>query len=199
MRSDLLLFYKEKCDERAQKFRGTGNEFFQKENWNNALLYYNMSIVNAKSKAAASLGYGNRSAVYMKVGSFEDCMKNIQWALDNEYPEDKMSKLLERKERCEKMMSESTLPNIDPWDIFELSYPANKKIPWLVDCIELRTTEKDGRGIYAKQDLKAGDIICIEEPAFHFSNDMGRYMRCYNCTKTRHLNLIPCDKTGNYF
>jgi hypothetical protein len=78
-----------------------------------------------------------------------------------------------------------------------LSYPANEKIPWVVDCVEVRRTEKNGRGIYATQDLKAGDVICIEEPIINYSNEKGRYMRCYNCSKACALNLIPCDQTAS--
>jgi hypothetical protein len=193
----LNICAKEKSDEEALKYREIGNKHFQEKDWFNSLYNYNASITFAKSKAVASLGYGNRSAVYMEIGRFEDCMKNIQWALENEYPEDKLPRLLERKEKCEKMMKDMKLSTIDPWDIFQLSHPANEKIPWLVDCVEVRRTEKDGRGIYAKQVLKAGDIICIEEPPFNYSNEKGRYMRCYNCSKACALNLIPCDQTAS--
>jgi len=81
-------------------------------------------------------------------------------------------------------------------DLFKLSYPANEKIPWLVDCVEMRVTEKFGRGIYAKHDLKAGDIICIEEPAVNYADGDNAYFRCYNCFKANAMSLIPCDKTG---
>ena len=86
----------------------------------------------------------------------------------------------------------------DLWDFFKLSYPVNEKIPWVVDCVEVRHTENYGRGIYAKQDLKAGDIICIEEPIFNytFNDEYNHYFQCYNCFKPNRMNLIPCDKTG---
>ena len=82
------------------------------------------------------------------------------------------------------------------WDLFKLSYPANEKIPFVADCVEMRYNKKFGRGIYAKHDLKAGDIVCIEEPIVNYADGNNAYTRCYNCFKANAMNLIPCDQTG---
>ena len=191
------MFTKDKSDKKAEKFRKIGNKHFDEKDWFNALFNYNASIAFAKSKHVASLGYGNRSAVYLEIERFEDCLKNIQWARENGYPESKMPKLIKREEKCKNLMKESKESFIDPWDFFKLSYPENKKIPWLVDRVEMRHTKKFGRGIYAKKDLKPGDVICIEDPVIKYVNDRNIFMCCFSCMKSNAMNLIPCDQTGN--
>jgi hypothetical protein len=121
----------------------------------------------------------------------------MQLALSNEYPEDKLQKLVKREEKCKKMMSISNHQNIDPWKVFELSYPANEKIPWLVDCVEMRRTKQFGRGIYATKDLKPGDVICVEESVFTYTKKMFPFVRCYQCAKGNAMNLIPCDQSAS--
>ena len=189
---------KDKSDKEAEEFRAIGNSWFNKKVWFSALLNYNKSIVLAKTKSVASLSYANRSAVYLEIGRYNDCLENIQLAIENEYPEDKMSTLINREIKCKELMSQEEDHIVDPWEVFKLSYPANENVPWIANCVEVRRTEKYGRGIYATQDLKAGDVICIEEFAFNYIDDKDLYIRCYNCAKANGLNLIPCDQTGKH-
>ena len=88
-----------------------------------------------------NVSHGNRSAVYLEVERYEDCLENINFAHENNFPDDKLPKLIEREEKCKKLMK-SKKKDIDPWEISKLSYPANEKIPWLVDCLEVRWTKK---------------------------------------------------------
>lgn len=87
-------------------------------------------------------------------------------------------------------------PDIDLQSFLKLSHPANPKIPFLIEGLELKNTKKYGRGIYTSIDLKAGDVIAIEKPAMVFMCEEGQYMRCSKCFKVSMLNLIPCSKTG---
>lgn len=187
---------KPKSDKEAEEFRAIGNEWFKKKVWFQALENYNKSILFAESKPVVSLGYANRSAVYMEIGRYSDCLENVKLAVENDYPQDKLSRLLKRELKCKKLLSQKGNRVVDPWKVFQLSYPANEKIPWVANCVEVCHSQKDGRGIYATQDLKAGDVICIEELAFNFTDDNDIYMRCYNCAEVNGMNLIPCDQTG---
>jgi len=186
-----------KSDEKANEFRELGNKHYNQGEMLEALIFYNKSITFASSKKVLSLGYANRSAVYLSLECKEECLKNIEWARENGYPKDKLSRLDEREEKCKKF-PQSGWKNVaeNPWNFFKLSYPANKKIPWMVDCLEVRTTQKYGRGIYATRDLKAGDIICIEEQLFFLLND-AYYKHCMNCHQTCMMNLIPCTQTAS--
>jgi hypothetical protein len=123
---------------------------------------------------------------------------NIQWARENEYPADKIQKLNEREEKCKKLMAKEVKdPADDPLEFFKLSYPANPKIPFIVDCLEIRGTGKFSREIYTKRDLKAGDVIAIEDFGFSRMICMGQYNRCCLCLKVNMMNLIPCHQTCN--
>lgn len=145
-----------------------------------------------------ALAYGNRSAVFFELNKYEESLLNIQWAKECDYPTDKIDKLNEREEKCKQILSSKPKdPADDPMEFFKLSYPPNPKIPFLIDGIELRKTEKYGRGLYAKQDLKAGDVIAWEEMSFKRVFCSGQYNRCCYCLKCNMMNLIPCSKTAS--
>jgi len=94
-----------KSDLEAQKYRNAGNKDFSGKNYFNALVNYNKSITFAETKQIASLGYGNRSAVYFELKLYDYCLKNIQLARENEYPEDNLQKLSDREGRCKDLMA----------------------------------------------------------------------------------------------
>lgn len=127
-----------------------------------------------------------------------ECLINIQWALENGYPADKIQKLNERKAKCKKLMRTKFSKDIKKEDIIKLSYPANPKVPFLIEGIEVRVTEKFGRGIYTTRDLKAGDIIGIDTAHMALIKHTN-YNRCCNCSKKSMFNLIPCLKTCKLF
>jgi hypothetical protein len=186
-----------KNDKKSISFREEGNKHFLKKEFIEALLNYNKSICYAESKKEMSLGYGNRSAVYLEVGYYDECLKNIEWARENGYPASKMIKLNEREEKCKNLMANAVKPE-DLSNFFKLSYPANEKIPWIANCLEMKTTEKYGRGIYATKDLNSGDVISVEDAYMAFFDQIGIYKHCSNCYKSYMMNLIPCTRTGNY-
>ncbi|XP_070500860.1 uncharacterized protein [Chironomus tepperi] len=185
-----------KSSRKSDKFREIGNNYYEESVWFHALLYYNKSIAYAESKEAVAIGYGNRSAIYYHTKLYKECIENIQLARLNGFPEDKLSRLAERERKCKALMAKPKNKNTeDFWDFYKLSYPAHEKIPWIVNCVEIRHTTNYGRGIYAKQDLKAGDIICVEEPILNYTKEGKGYYQCYNCLKPNAMNLIPCDHT----
>lgn len=141
-----------------------------------------------------SVAYGNRSAVYFELKRYNECLLNINWAMENSY---KGNKLDERREKCEKELKNAKGMDSSVWDFIKLSHPANPKIPFIIDGLELKTTKKYGRGIFTTIDLKVGDIIAIEKPALVFLCKDGQYHRCCKCFKISRLNLIPCSKTAS--
>jgi hypothetical protein len=142
-----------------------------------------------------ALAYGNRSAAYFNVKKYKECLENIRLARENGFPSEKIAKLDEREQKCKLESQASSVA----WNFFKLSHPANQKVPWIVDCVEMKRTEKYGRGIYAKTDLKAGDIICIEDLLINIatSSDDTNFKHCAICFKTAMLNLLPCLNTAS--
>lgn len=144
-----------------------------------------------------ALGYANRSAVFLELKKYEKCLDNIRLAIEHGYPSDRMAKLKEREEKCLKLQKEVVEDPENNIKFFtKLSHPSNPKIPFIVDCLELRKT-KQGHGIFTTRDLNPGDIIAIEDSMLTVMNKAGQYTRCCNCMKTSMLSLMPCLNTAS--
>jgi hypothetical protein len=90
------------------------------------------------------------------------------------------------------MESNQKAPHETLENFLKLSYPANPKIPFIIDGLEVRMTKKFGRGIFTTRDLKPGDIISIEKPVITKMAPAGQYIHCANCMLSNKLNLLPC-------
>lgn len=134
---------------------------------------------------------------------YDECLDNIQLAKKHGYPEDKIQKLNEREEKCKQLKAaEVKDPEEDPWNFLKLSHPPNPKIPFIVDCLEMKTTEQFGRGIYATRHIAAGDILsmedsCIQNKGFTQLDTYDDLQYCLLCYKSNMMNLIP-SATTNY-
>jgi signal peptidase I len=100
------------------------------------------------------------------------------------------------------MIKSQDIKAADRLNFFKLSYPPNKKIPFIANCLELRTDEKYGRYIITNRLLKTGDVVAIEEPIYKVIKadsryntcyESNRYQRCANCLMDNLLDLIPCS------
>lgn len=139
-----------------------------------------------------AMSYECRSAIYFKIRQFEKCLESIRLAKINGYPIYKLPKLEKREKQCHKLLKyQQQDPDGDPQNFFKLSYPANEKIPFIVNCLELRYYGRKERGIFTTQDLKAGDIIVIEQPLF--ADAMNHHLQCGICLKQNMLNLMHDD------
>lgn len=98
----------QKDSEKSKRFRDLGNKNFQKKINEEAIKYYNESILtgpieNGKGKDV-SLGLGNRSVVFYNLNEYDNCLQDIEGALEFGYPEDLRYKVFERKGRCLKAL-----------------------------------------------------------------------------------------------
>lgn len=73
-----------------------------------------------------------------------------------------------------------------------LSLKSNPEIPFIANCLEMKTSPQKGRYIVTKDQLKPGQIISIEEPFINSLEKEHRYRKCANCFEENFLNLIPC-------
>lgn len=181
-----------KCNEVAEKFRNQGNVHFRNVEFREALVLYNKSACYAKGEVALSLAFANRSAVYLEVKKFEKCLENIEFARVHGYRDEKLN---ERERKCRIFMEiRGTDMKLDEAKkFFELTYPPNEKIPFVVNCIELRSDEKFGNYLVTKTKLHPGDVIAVEEPFYKFVDAEACYSRCKNCLKSNDLSLLPCS------
>lgn len=103
----------EKNEYESTEFKESGNKFLLSnptiQGYLEALKLYTRSVAYAvpESKELA-LAYANRSATLLKLNRFEDCLVEIDRALQNNYPDKSIPKLLIRKAEClEKLATES--------------------------------------------------------------------------------------------
>ena len=189
----MFHFHSAKNNELAEVFRNEGNKFYSLGKHFDAMRCYNRSLCYGKiGSEQVAMIYGNRSAVYLETKQYEKCMENIAMARDAGFPKDKLPRLSDREILCKKMMSKHEQePDNDPWTYYKLSYPANEKLPFMANCLELHTDKKYGRHIITNQDLNPGDIVAMEETPFKALNNEGTYIRCANCFKSNKMSLIP--------
>ncbi|CAO1430277.1 unnamed protein product [Diamesa serratosioi] len=182
----------------ADEYRNEGNLYYGVKKYVAALLCYNKSLsFSLPGSESLGMAYANRSATYFEMEMYENCLNNIRLARNNGYPSKNLWKLSIREEKCMSMMSISNVPSkymssAVGKEFFKLSYPANKTMPFVVDCLELQQDDVFGRFITTKIPLHAGDIIAIEEPFSKVLLAKSCYKYCANCFDDNFQDLIPC-------
>lgn len=191
-----------KCNATSEALRSEGNKFYSQRLFFEALLKYNESLCFAET-ASENLGhaYANRSAVYFEMKLYDRSLRDIEAAKLYGYPERSFEVLKKRAAKCCDL-SKSYKDNApDPWKIFKLSYPPNKRLPFTAECLEMATSEKYGRHVVTNRTLRVGDIVSIETPfcctlvsesQFYDVPESNIYQRCSNCLKENAMELIPC-------
>ncbi|XP_070490712.1 SET and MYND domain-containing protein 4-like isoform X1 [Chironomus tepperi] len=186
----------------ASECRVDGNKLYSQRNFFDALVKYNESLCYApEGSEAIGLAYANRSAVYFEMKMYEKCLKNIELAKLNGYPENNFHILDKRSQKCHELEAEQQQVTENPFEFVKLSYKANPRLPFVVNCLELRQSDIFGRYIVTTQDLNVGDILAIEEPHFKIIKsdsrydscpEMNKFQRCSVCLKDNLMDLIPC-------
>ncbi|XP_049549164.1 SET and MYND domain-containing protein 4 [Anopheles darlingi] len=94
--------YNGKCMEQAITLKTLGNRAFQGESWNEALVFYNKCYLSTPKENVQekSIILANRSAALYHLEKYDLALRDIQRALDHQYPKQMMYKLTERKARC---------------------------------------------------------------------------------------------------
>lgn len=176
--------------------RDRGNQFYLKSEFLNALDAYNQSLCFAEPGSPnVGLAYANRSAVFVKMELYSLGLRNIQLARKNKYPIEKLEKLEEREASCREMI-ENEPKNRDQMfgeEFLKLTRRPNEKLPFIVDCLEVKFDKKYGRCITTKVPLKPGDVVCVEEPFMKLLSPTHRFKYCATCLKDNALDLFACD------
>lgn len=134
-------------------YRNEGQLQFNQGKLFNALGSYNKSLCVAQlGSNDIPMAFGNRAVVYYEAQQYRLCLENIQLARESGYPVDKFNVLNNLEDKCKKSMEgHEASEDDDPWNFFKLSYPANEKIPLIVNCLELRASEQFGHHIITNQ------------------------------------------------
>src|SRR4051812_10061820 len=138
--------------EQAIKRREVGSEHQESENIFEALVTSNKILCQAELDVEkSSIVFQARSEIYYKIGQFEKCLRNISLAKENGCSDDQRKSLDELESKC----NEQTEVN-DLLSFIKLSHPPNKKIPFLIESLQLRENKEFGRFIISCEDLQAG-------------------------------------------
>ncbi|XP_037048121.1 SET and MYND domain-containing protein 4-like [Bradysia coprophila] len=185
-----------KSNAKAESLRIEGNELFNRKCYHDAMVKYNQSLCLAAPRSEMlGLAYANRSAVYFEMKLFDNCMRNITLAKQNQCPEVTIEILIKREAKCLTALRQSNRSesgNADIPKFFNLSYPSHKKLPFMADCLELRHNDKYGRHIVTNKCLKVGDIVAMEEPFCKIVRKAFIHQICSWCFKSNSMDLIPC-------
>lgn len=179
----------------AIRFMLRGNYLYEKRRYCEALLSYNRSLCFAEPETLLpSLCYGKRALVYFDLKEYELCLANIELSIESRVLEEGAVNLDDLKSLClELIETHKPKPDDDPKNFFKLSFPSNKLLPCLSDCVELREDEKFGRHLISNRDLDVGDIVAITDFSFVFFSRRAVLHHCSNCAKSSmKLSLIPC-------
>ena len=186
-----------KDDTKAEGFRNEGNSLYKQRKFYESLICYNKSLCfSTLSSPQKALAFANRSAVYLELKLFDHCLENIKLARDHNYSSGE--RINEREMKCNELKKQHREDPVNGPSYFsKLSYPRNKKIPFIAECLELHHNKKYGNHLITNRVLDPGNIIAIEEPFLPAVTFKGRFSKCVNCLSTNMLNFIPCERCSN--
>lgn len=137
----------------ATNLRIEGNSLVEDGKLFEALECFNKSLCVAQSNSHdTSSAYECRSVAYLEAKEYQLCLDNIELARKYCDNIDRLEVLNIRQKKCVELMGyDQRNASDDPWNFFKLSYQANDKIPFIVDCLELHNNETFGRFVIASQ------------------------------------------------
>lgn len=178
-----------KDDAFSTKLRNMGNDHYQQQQWCIAMEMYNGCLRYATGESNnISLAYANRSSCFLQMKMYEQCLVDIELAVEANYPMEKLRKLNNRKATCLDQMQKSAQEETSTEPI--LSYSGDANIPCLANVLELRCNDEFGKHFVAKSDIKVGETVILEE-MFTFGARIDDRTFCSTCFKFKR-NFIPC-------
>ncbi|XP_055296607.1 uncharacterized protein LOC129565611 [Sitodiplosis mosellana] len=179
-----------KSDTISRERRLDGNQSFVKDDWLSASGLYNDSLCYAEPGSEnISLAYANRSACFLHLKKYAQCLVDIELAESAGYPAHLMPKLQKRKADCLKLIEEGAQ---EPDDRLKLSFEADKNFPCMVNVLKIEKNAKGNLIMVAKEDIGVGKTIAAEKSfATCLYSKFG--WRCNICMK-EDANLKPCNK-----
>lgn len=185
-----------KNNEMSIQFREQGNIMFKDKQYDYALELYTKSITYAETGSEIlGLAYANRSAVLFEKKMFRECLEDIDKAFTSNYPEANYSKLLRRRQRSEKELTQCCTHEEPKYyeELPEFIHDVSPTIACASNCIAITTNAECGRHVVATKDIQIGDVIAIDTPYAAIVVPEASITHCHHCLKVV-LNSIPCQK-----
>lgn len=180
-----------KSDEVSLQKRKAGNILFFEQDWAAAMEMYNVSLCFAERRSKMiALAYANRSACFLKMKMFNECLIDIDLAKQAGYPESLMTKLEARKDECLKSIDEN-MQKLDEFGL-KLSFDAEEKFPCMANVLKIEKDHNDEYSVVATKNIGVGRTVVVEE-AFLKYLFIRHGWKCNICLKSN-TNLMPCKK-----
>lgn len=181
----------QKSNQISDQLRAEGNLYFKFGQFTEAMEYYSLSLRFAEPETNnISFAYANRATCFLRLTKYDECLRDIELAVQNQYPH--MSKLMQRKADCECKKRQNGNSAINNVFQLTLSFKPNEKFPCMADVLEIQQNEEYGRHIVAKCDIDVGKTILVEENFVSYANAYDR-IQCDTCLQTS-KNFIACIK-----
>ncbi|KAM4547210.1 SET and MYND domain-containing protein 4 [Fundulus diaphanus] len=156
----------------AAKCREKGNCSFKARDYKAAALHYSQGICFApRSSEQLPLCYANRSAALYHLQHFQECLDDIDRALNTGYPSHLSKKLQERRAHCENHLSvrEKTLkgPRVPVSNVDKCSenvMPSSEALFGISPQVSVRSSKEKGCHLVALKRITAGQVILSDRP-----------------------------------
>ncbi|XP_049876054.1 SET and MYND domain-containing protein 4-like [Pectinophora gossypiella] len=188
-----------KTENVSSYYRNQGNQVFKNKDDYRALQYYNLALLHAPLKSECyCLALSNRSAVFLSLKKYKECLQDIKEIQTMEYPEKLKDKMLKRQTTCEEYFAKENEFIHESNDettqkILKLEGPRDPRFPCASTKLEVVFSEEMGRHVIAREDIKVGEILVQEDPYFTLLLKSQFLFSCSYCL-SRDLNLLPCTK-----
>ena len=200
--------FQAKCASDSEKWRQRGNQSYQHGHLKDALTSYNMSVILAEKRTGeqSALAIANRSAVFWQLDKIDECLLDIQLAIDSGYPAELKYKLLDRKGRCYlkigRMKEARNAFNKALQHVEKVQFEGTKKADIQKHIgEELEKCLKSSKEP-AKQKIEAASEVCV--PTIESSEKSVRYLSAsscvdvkYNSTKGRYMVAAKDVRIGD--
>ncbi|XP_058794975.1 SET and MYND domain-containing protein 4-like isoform X1 [Phymastichus coffea] len=158
------------------------------------LMQYSKSVAFAPNNSEdLALAYGNRSALLLHLHQYQQCLDDINRALQITNSTKLISKLHARKQKCLQLMEnlnkkknyeESIIDSISKENNHTLKLPTiapSTVIQSASEAITVKYNEKYGRHLIATRYIKPGEIIIAEKGYVCYPMTCHRYLICSHC------------------
>ncbi|XP_055297732.1 SET and MYND domain-containing protein 4-like [Sitodiplosis mosellana] len=181
---------KQKSNARAKKFRFDGNEKVKTEDWHEAMYLYNKCLCNAEPYSEnISLAYANRALCFLKLNMYKKCLIDINSAIQANYPDRLMSKLMTRRAFCLNKIKEEE--QIESKEV-KLDFPEDKLFPGMANVLKIECNPEFGRHVVATCDIDVGKVVLAEEAFVSTAVMSADKMLCSKCFKGE-MNFVACN------
>ncbi|XP_075980473.1 SET and MYND domain containing, class 4, member 4 [Anticarsia gemmatalis] len=179
----------------AKHYRCLGNQCFAQKKNCEAWQYYNLSLLYCCDVSEDFIyAVSNRSAVFHEMKKYEECLEDIKFVFNTEFPEALKDKLLKRKQLCEAELAEEIATDKNEAiiaDILTMKSPKDEKYLSSSSKLKVVYSREMGRHVIANEDIEVGEVLVQEEPYLTVLLKSQFLFTCAHCL-SRKLNLYPC-------